>query len=205
MSRRDDTPPDSLVLRLLQPKRFSTPATRYGIDMEPIAIAEYLKYQHTHGHTALTVSSSGFLVCSSHPFLGASPDGVVYDPSNNLEPFGYLEIKCPYKSKNISPKEASLSSGFFCFFDPTSDCLLLKENHAYYSQVQGQMGVGCHPWCDFVVYTNHGITVQRIRFDKAFWENKLLPKLVSFYDNCVAPEIVSPVHALGIPLRDLSK
>ena len=24
-----------------------------------------------------------------------------------------------------------------------------------------------------------------------------------FYDNCVAPEIVSPVHALGIPVRNL--
>ena len=32
-----------------------------------------------------------------------------------------------------------------------------------------------------------------------------LPKLVSFYNNCVVPEIVSPVHTLGIPIRDLSK
>ena len=116
MSRRDDTPPDSLVLRLLQPKRFSTPATWYVIDMEPIAIAEYLKYQHIHGHTALTVSSSGFLLCSSHPFLGASPDGVVYDPSNSLEPFGYLEIKCPYKSRNISPKGKLAYLRDFLFF-----------------------------------------------------------------------------------------
>ena len=37
---------------------------------------------------------------------------------------------------------------------------------------------------------------------KAFGMINLLPK---FYDNCVVPEIVSPVHALGIPVRDLSK
>ena len=24
-----------------------------------------------------------------------------------------------------------------------------------------------------------------------------------FYDNCLAPEIVSPVHALGLPIRNL--
>ena len=31
----------------------------------------------------------------------------------------------------------------------------------------------------------------------------LLPKLSEFYDNCLAPEIVSPVHALGLPIRNL--
>ena len=44
-----------------------------------------------------------------------------------------------------------------------------------------------------------------VLFDSDYWENILLPKLVSFYDNCIAPEIVSPIHTLGLPLRDLSK
>ena len=35
-------------------------------------------------------------------------------------------------------------------------------------------------------------------------KDKLLPKLNSFYDNCVAPELVSPVHILGLPIRNLS-
>lgn len=34
-------------------------------------------FQHEHGHPNLTVSSSGFIVCSAHPFLGASHDGAV--------------------------------------------------------------------------------------------------------------------------------
>ena len=36
-------------------------------------------------------------------------------------------------------------------------------------------------------------------------DNTLLPKLVSFYDNCVAPESVSPIRSLGLAIRDLSK
>ena len=67
------------------------------------------------------------------------------------------------------------------------------------------MAVGCRPWCDFVIYTSKGILIQRIDFDEKCWKDKLLPKLINFYDNCVAPEIVSPVHALGIQMRDLSK
>ena len=65
------------------------------------------------------------------------------------------------------------------------------------------MGIRNRPWCDFVVYPLKGISVSRVKFDK-FWEGAL-PKLVSFYNNYVAPEIVSPVHTLGIPIHDLSK
>lgn len=79
----------------------------------------------------------------------------------------------------------------------------LKESHVYYSQVQGQMGVGGRSWCDFVVYTKSGIHVERIPINRDFWDRDLLPKLVSFYDFCVAPEIVCPQHPFGLPLHDL--
>ena len=62
------------------------------------------------------------------------------------------------------------------------------------------MAVGERPWCDFVVYTTQGISVQRILFDNDYWNKELVPKLVSFYDNCIVPEIVCPVHVLGLPL-----
>ena len=93
LAHRDTTPPDNLVLRLLQPKNFSSQATQHGIEMEPLAISKYREY---HGHPDLTVCASGFIVNTAHPFLGASPDGAVYDPSSTLQPYGFLEIKCPY-------------------------------------------------------------------------------------------------------------
>ena len=40
--------------------------------------------------------------------------------------------------------------------------------------------------CDINVYTSKGISVDRITFDKLFWENKLLPKLADIFDNCLA-------------------
>ena len=81
---------------------------------------------------------------------------------------------------------------------------MLKRDHPYFAQIQGQMAVGERPWCNFVIYTTQGLSVHRVLFDSDYWENTLLPKLVSFYDNCVAQEIVSPIHTLGLPLRDLS-
>ena len=202
LSRRIDTSPDSLVLRILQPKKFSTPATRYGIENEQAALERYITFQRTNGHPDITVSPSGFHINSECPYLGASPDGSVYDPSNTQQPFGFLEIKCPYSSKALTPAEACSVPGFCCNFDASSG---KKENHLYYSQVQGQMAIGERPWCDFVIYTNKGLSVQRIAYNEEFWKTKLLPKLTSFYDNCIGPEIVSPFHPLGLPMRDLSK
>ena len=86
-TRKPTTAPDN---KNIQPRNFSSFATQYGID------SEYIAYQQSHGHPQLTVSPSGFLVSSDHPFLGASPDGAVYDPSSTQYPFGFLEIKCPY-------------------------------------------------------------------------------------------------------------
>jgi len=101
-TRRPTTAPDNLVLRIIKPRNFSSRATQYGIDNEQNAIREYIAYQKLHGHPHLTVSPSGFLISYEHPFLGASPDGAVYDPANTQYPFGFLEIKCPYTARNIS-------------------------------------------------------------------------------------------------------
>ncbi len=89
LSHRDSTRPDNLVLRIIQPKQFSTPSTQHGVCMEHVAVRKYAEYQHLHGHPNLTVCSSGFIVCTPHSFLGASPDGAVYDPSHTPQPFGF--------------------------------------------------------------------------------------------------------------------
>jgi hypothetical protein len=185
LSRKREMPPDNLVLRIIQPKSFSTPAIKYGIEKEKCALKKYLSFMHSHGHPDLTVTECGVIINPSHEFLGASPDGAVHDPSNS-EPYGFLDLKCPYSARNITPLEACSKPAFFCDINAATGHLTLKENHA---QVQGQMAIGERPWSDFVVYTMKGISIQRIPFNHTFWTDKLFPKLNSFYDNCVLPEL----------------
>ena len=45
------------------------------------------------------VFDAGLSVHPSLPYLGASPDGKVFDPSAET-PFGLLEIKCPLSKKD---------------------------------------------------------------------------------------------------------
>ena len=114
-------------MEILQPKQFSTVATKYGINNESIAIQEYVSFQNTHSHPDLTVSASGFIIDTSHSLLGASPDGTVYDPSDIQEPFGFVEIKCPFTVRNQNPVEACSSPGFFCYDGKSSRKFLLER------------------------------------------------------------------------------
>ena len=203
MRRRSGTPVDKLVLRIIRQEQFTSHATEWGINNESCALQAYQDKQRENGHPELVVCKSGFIINPLYPFLGASPDGAVYDPSSSDEPYGFLEIKCPYSQRNVTPIEACDSPGFCCCTKMIGGkpSISLRKEHPYFSQVQGQMGIGQRPWCDFVVHTTKGTEVQRIKFDEAFWDQELLPKLMEFYMNSIAPEIVSPMHALGQPMR----
>ena len=50
----------------------------------------------------------------SHPFLGASPDGGVYDPTITREPYGYLEVKFPYTHRDKTPLQGCSDPKFCC-------------------------------------------------------------------------------------------
>lgn len=118
------------------------------------------------------------------PFLGCTPDGKVVDPKYHPH-FGVLEIKCPYTARFITPRGAVLSDPDFCC-EIRNGKLRLKLDHQYYFQVQGQLALTGMDWCDFVVYTFKGMHIERIRFNKAFW-NELYKKLSEFYFSKYVP------------------
>ena len=106
-------------------------------------------HQHSAGHSRLFYCS-GFIVSDDHPFFGASPDAVVYDPDNE-DPFGLAEVKCPYSVRLITPAEACSHKDFCSTLETSSTGqhqLKLKRKHKYYSQVQGQMSISKRKWCD---------------------------------------------------------
>ena len=200
--RRPSTSPHSLVLSIIEHRSFQTAATEWGKKHEDIAIEQYVRTQRDSGHSDLYACKSGFVISDEHPFLGASPDAAVYDPSATKS-FGVAEVKCPYSFRNMTPTEACSKPHFFCTLGPESSTPVLKKSHQYYAQVQGQMAITKREWYDFVIYTEKGLSIERINFDEHYWKD-LLEKLVDFYDNCLGPEIVSPVHVLGSQVRDLN-
>ena len=101
------------------------------------ALEEYRKYHQSRGNTDLVTTKAGFVISQDNPFLGASPDGFVYDPSA-LDSFGLVEIKCLYKYHTYAPNEASLKPDFICELVTQSNgdqIFQLKRSHSQHSWI----------------------------------------------------------------------
>ena len=105
------------------------------------------------------------------------PDGLVTDVTSP-DPNGILEIKCPFKYRNLDPVEAARNKDFCC--ELKDGIPTLKKQHSYYYQFQGQMAITSRKWCDFVIYSNDKVSVERIPFDETQWMN-MLPTLKNCY------------------------
>ena len=47
----------------------------------------------------------------------------------------------------------------------------LKQGHKYYTQVKELMGATGAKWCDVVLYTSKGMSIERVPFDEEYWNN----------------------------------
>ena len=142
-------------------------ATRWGNAHEQVACHEYILAKKqllcTGGNeddVDFSVSHSGLNPHESKHWLAVSPDGHVRE--NGVT--AILEIKCPFKRK------------------------LYPEIPPYYmDQIQGIMGVLSVPWTDFCVWTPDEFSIQRVAFNKEYWESRLYPGLERFYHEVFIP------------------
>lgn len=158
------------------------PAIAHGREKEALARKDYLAAQAELGNEGCLVQACGLVLHPQFKYLGASPDGQVFDPSVSCSN-GLLEIKCPLNVYNddLTPEEACHDIPAFCC-EMVDGQVALKRNHAYYTQVQAQLAITGLTWCDFVVWAGpRRMSCERISFDQDFWVD-CLPTLLQFCD-----------------------
>ena len=189
--RRKSTPVANAVKSLLYKSPSSNVSSlRWGRENESSARKSYEKEMEMRKNPIIT-TRAGLVISQEYGFLGCSPDDWVKDEFAS-DKRGVAEYKCPYTAREISPQEACTQiQGFFCTLKDGE--LKLNRKHNYYYQVQGVMGITGRTWCDFVVWTPKGISIERIDHDPTFWKN-MIPKLQSFFDNALLPELAAPEH-----------
>ena len=115
-------------------------------------------------HENFVIRESGLTLHPDMPFFGATPDGIV---SCDCCGEGILEVKCPFCKRSLHLTEAA-DDRKFCLKTTTDGTLSLKETHQYYFQVQMQIAVCQTDYCDFVVWTEHDIHLERIEPNHRF-------------------------------------
>ena len=118
---RGESSAENLAKRLLRPSS-QTADMRRGLDLEPIAVEECCRIREVNHYPC------GFLIHPDAPWMGSSPDGIVYDPEGQPV-FGLLEIKCPNVQSYVDCPYITIREGRHT----------LRRSHAYYWQIQGQM------------------------------------------------------------------
>lgn len=167
-------------------KELATESILYGKHNEKTAFNLYkgvLEAVSVH-----KVKESGLWVNPDYPGFGASPDGLVYEADKLV---GILEIKCPMTLQKCHPGDAArmLSkkqmSAFCCA--ELGGTLKLKQTHPYYYQVQMQMAVCGVLWCDFTLWSQQGLYIDRVHYNSDFWETTAA-KLTDVYQSVIIPE-----------------
>ena len=118
-----------------------------GIKYEPDAAKFYFDTN------TVNIYKSGFVINPSIPFLGASPDYRVYDPSEPISPYGLLEIKCPLCDSVYNVK-------FLKHFEDGT--LSINRNGEHFIQIMGQLGLSGLKWCDYLVWCENDFHLERI-------------------------------------------
>ena len=111
---RKKEPSESFMKSIFEPKDLSKVSSiQHGKHNEVIVRSPCARKMQKQMHKSFTVYDCRLVVNPSHPYLGASPDGKVFDPTST-SPFALLEIKCPYTWRNNSMEEACQDSNFPC-------------------------------------------------------------------------------------------
>lgn len=125
--------------------------------------------------TGSKVQYTGQHIHREHDWLAASPDGLVSDS-------GLIEVKCPYRGTYTSAAEVP----------------------HYIEQMQLQMEVTQRDWCDFVIWRDDTIIIERIARN-AQWLANNLPALSAFmadYRETIASDELSARHLAPLIRED---
>lgn len=111
LKRKKIDPPESMtkfVQKMLNPMKYmgEIEALTYGREKEAVAVQKYLKE-----NPQMQFKTTGLWTSKRAPWLGASPDGIVFDKESCKE--GLLEIKCPFRAKEYTLDQLVAKGSFF--------------------------------------------------------------------------------------------
>jgi hypothetical protein len=177
------------VIKELLYTKFDKPSLRYGRRHEKDAIDHLLSLK-------INVKPCGLFIDAKHPFLAATPDGLIDDN-------GIVEIKCPSSCSELTPEEAIISRRVtFWSTNKQTNNFMVNKKHAYFFQIQGQLHITGRQYCLFTLWTPRGTKIEKVERDDSFWENNMEHKLITFYLDCLLPELLDPRFPRSLPIRN---
>lgn len=188
-------PSISLVKDICYPsaKKFSTAATKWGCQHEQTAKKRYEDQMKTM-HDNFQLRECGLFISPKYPFIGATPDAIAScDCCGEV----VLEVKCPYCKRH-----SVISDEIDCL-EISDGQLRLKQNHAYFYQVQCQLLLSGMEYCDFVIWTKEDFFTERIYVNEDFCQ-EMVQQAAMLFRKVILPELVGKLFSRPAPLSQLT-
>ena len=161
----------------------SIPAIQWGQEQEQNALKLFYSVEACK-HQDFKLQSCGLYVDRTHPYIGASPDGIMYCKCHQKS---VIEIKCPYNIKDETIQAGVAKCNFLTVID---NKITLKKSHKYYTQIISQIMLSDSLQGFFVVWTKKDIFIETIVIDKVHW-NKVYTNLQIFFQQYVAKALLA--------------
>ena len=193
-----EDPSESLIKSICYPSAtsFKSPATTWGCVHEAEAMRHFTKKQQLT-HVNFSVETAGFYISSEFPYIGASPDGIA---SCDCCCKRVIEIKCPYclRDKNLNDAPPNYLK------TDSNGNKKLDTKHAYYYQVQTQLGVCGLKSAYFVVWNRASMHIENIELDLDHWQH-MVGRAELLFSCVILPELVGKLFSMRRHLSRLIK
>lgn len=191
--RKSSSNTANLVKNILYKKNLAhVTSIAHGIEHEKQALLQLQRQENVE------ISPCGLFIDPKHPFIGATPDGLIDDDI-------IVEIKCPITAskKGMAKAIEENKIQILKYSKNTKTCSINKKSNWYF-QIQGQLHVTGRKICLLGIWAgeNEPLYTERIERDDNFWLTNMEPKLVQFYLKCLLPEIVDSRNERGMPIRN---
>ena len=198
VKRHESTPVSRLVHQLLCTSFRGNSSTAWGLSQEEASSHQYLKWlwEERQSHTATVTINCGLIVSPTYPWLAATPDGWVEDPTATPTR-GIVEFKNPHSYKDNSINDAITEKKCTCFCIVNGK-ISLKQSHDYYHQIQFAMFCTKTKWCDFHLRTMVDAHFERVHLNIEYCFSRI-PSLRKFYFCAILPELAFPKDPIREP------
>lgn len=191
--RKSTTNTANLVKNILYKKNLAhVTSVAHGIENEKQALLQLKRQENVE------ILPCGLFIDPVHPFLGATPDGLIGD--NML-----VEIKCPLTASKKGLTRAIQENNIqILSYRKNTKTITLNEKSNWYYQIQGQLHITGRQVCVLGIWAGEDepLHVEHIKKNDIFWQTNMEPKLVQFYLECLLPEMVDSRYERGLPIRN---
>ena len=166
---------------------------------ESVALEEFEeKINHVNEHPGFTISRACALISTEFPFLAASLDAIFTCPCYGN---GVIEVKCPFKFKNVTITTAAQTKGFPFIYSEEKNSYSMDKDHAYYFQVQPQLFIAGYRFAYFVVYTTLDMVYVTVPYD-ADLLSVSIPQAKKNVLEVIMPEVLGGYFYLKSAMRN---